>query len=53
MDLTDPCWWVIDRNGTPVVGPMYRLSNAEQEADELNRTGLPDFRPYRATSEVS
>ena len=39
-------WMVVDKNRTPIITGMLRRSNAVNEAEELNRTGLPECRPY-------
>ena len=45
-------WMVVDKNRTPIVSGMYRRANAQLEADELNRSGLEEFRPYRVVEDV-
>lgn len=39
-------WNVVDRDGCVVFDGMLRRENAQLEADELNRSGLPEGRPY-------
>lgn len=41
-------WMVVDRDHNPIIVGMYRRENAEEEAEELNRTGIEEGRPYRA-----
>lgn len=43
---------IVDCNRFPVQTGMYRRENAEQEAEELNRTGVPEGRPYRVVLDV-
>ena len=40
-------WQVVDRDGVVVIHEMFMEANAQDEADELNATGLPEGRPYR------
>lgn len=46
-------WMVVDRNRTPIITGMYRRTNAQQEADELNASGVPDGRPYRVVRDLA
>lgn len=50
--MTVERWMVVDKNRSPIVTGMFRQENAQQEADELNRTGLEEFRPYRVVRDV-
>lgn len=45
-------WMVVDRHRNPVITGMYRRENAQMEADELNRTGIEDGRPYRVVTDI-
>jgi hypothetical protein len=40
-------WMVVGKNRMPIITGMYRRENAQQEADELNRSGLQEYAPYR------
>ena len=45
-------WMVVTKDRTPVMTGMYRQENAQDEADELNRTGLAEYRPYRVVRDL-
>lgn len=45
-------WMVVDKNRTAIIVGMYRQENAQREADELNATGLEEFRPYRVVPDL-
>lgn len=45
-------WMVVTKDRVPVITGMYRRSNAQDEADELNRTGLEEYRPYRVVPDL-
>ena len=45
-------WMVVDKNRTPIITGMFSYMNAQQEAEDLNKTGLADFAPYRVVRDV-
>lgn len=45
-------WMVVDKNRTPIIVGMYRRENAQMEVDELNKTGLTEFAPYRVVEDT-
>jgi len=45
-------WMVVASDRTPVFTGMYRLENAQDDADRLNREGLEQYRPYRVVRDL-
>lgn len=52
MNETTERWMVVDKNRAPMWPGMYSRDNAQDEADRLNREGLPEFKPYRVVRDV-
>lgn len=50
--MTGERWMVVDYNGNPIFAGMYRQENAQEDADRLNREGVPEGRPYRVERDL-
>ncbi len=43
---------VVGKDRSPVITGMYRRENAQEEADLLNESGVPEYRPYRVVRDL-
>lgn len=45
-------WMVVGKGRVPVITGMYRRENAQDEAEELNRSGLEEYKPYYVVRDI-